>query len=59
MSLLSSWVKGVLFTDRERTEGQTALSGNRIPFECKLEMPIDHPSGGVKEAGFARAFLQE
>lgn len=43
--------------DREGTEGDIALGGNRIPFGYKLEMPIDHPSGGVKEADFKWLFF--
>ena len=49
----------MLFIDRERTEGETALGGNRIPFGYKLQMPRDHPRGGVRETGFDRAFLWE
>lgn len=45
--------------DREGTERDVALGGNKIPFGYKLEMPIDHPSGGVKEADLKGLFLQE
>lgn len=52
-------MKAVLFTHKEGTKGETALGGNRIPLGYKLQIPIDHPRGGVKEAGFDGAFSQE
>lgn len=57
--LLTSWVKGLPFIDTGRTEGETTLSRNRIPFGYKVERPIKHPNGGIKEAGFERVPLQE
>lgn len=57
--LLTSWVRGLPFTDTGMTEGETALTRNRIPFRYKVEIPMKHPSGGIKEAGFERGPLQE
>lgn len=51
--------KGLPFTGRRRTERETALGRNRIPFGYKVEMSINHPSGDAKETGFERALLQE
>lgn len=52
-------MKGLPFMDRGRTERETSLGGNRIPFGYKVEMSINHPSGDVKETGFERAPLQK
>lgn len=50
-------MKGLPFPDVGKTEGETSLGRSTIPLGPKVEMPINHPSGDVKEAGFERAPL--